>query len=149
MSLYDQVKNDMTQALKDGDSDRRFRLTYLMSSLNYSKIDKKFNETLSDADTISVIQKSIKRCEETLAQSEDRPDHIDRNIKEIELLKAYLPTMLNEEETQKLARQVISELSATTMKDMGSVMKECSMRVANIDKSLLSKIVKESLNAGY
>ena len=117
-----------------------------MSSLNYSKIDKKFSEALSDADTISVIQKLIKRCEETLAQSEDRPDHIDRNIKEIELLKSYLPTMLSEEEMKTLATQVIKDIEANSIRDMGRVMTECKDRAANLDRSLLSDMVREVLS---
>ena len=124
MSLFDDIQKKYLEARKNQDKFLSVVLGTLVSDLKYEKINKQ--KELDDADVISVIQKNIKQKKEALEEFKkaDRKDLIDNATKEIEVLSAFLPSMLSEEELLNLVKSTIAELNASSLKDLGRVMKE-------------------------
>ena len=103
----------------------------------------------SDEDVMSVIQKDAKQHNDSIEQFKNagRQDLVDKEIKELEILKNYMPEQLNEEELRKLAKGAISQTGAKSINDMGKVMGILMPKLkGRADGSLVSKIVKENLS---
>ena len=147
MSLQSRIQQDMIAALKARDQARRGALSFVASELKRVAIDKRVDE-LSDAEAIGILQKQLKLRQEAADQAKavSRQDLLDANLYEIGIISEYLPKALGEAETAALAKAVIAEIGATSMKDMGRVMAECSKREAAADKGMLSTIVKQQLS---
>lgn len=136
----------MIAALKARDAQRRSALSFVASELKRVAIDKRLDE-LPDPDAIGILQKQLKLRQEAYDQAKavNRDDLAEQNMYEITVISEYLPKALDENATRELAKAVIAELGATSMRDMGKVMAEASKREAAVDKSLLSTIVKQLL----
>lgn len=147
MSLQAQIQSDMIAALKARDQKKRGALSFIASELKKLAIDKRV-DGLADAETISVLQKQLKLRKEVVETSlaANRKDLADDAEYEIGVIQAYLPKALGEPETRELALKVIADLGASSMKDMGKVMAECTSREPGVDKGVLSSIVKTSLS---
>jgi uncharacterized protein YqeY len=103
---------------------------------------------LSDDQTVEVLMKAAKQRKESIEQFEegDREDLADNEKKELEIIEAYLPEMMSEEEVRKVVKQKIDQLGASGMQDMGKVMGPMMGQLkGKADGSLVSKIVKEEL----
>ena len=156
MGIYSQMQADMTAALKARDSERRAALSFLFSELKAIAIDKRVPEVgkpvpeLGDTDAISALQKQKKQREETLKSAVEggRTEIADKARYEIALIQEYLPEAPDEAAVEATAKAVIADLGATTMRDMGKVMAEVPNRLAGVDKSMLSSVVKRLLSAG-
>lgn len=146
MTIHAQIQKDSVMALKEKDSERRAALSFLASELKKVAKDSKLEE-LDDARAVSILQKQLKQRHETLdaATKANREDLAKQAKYEIDLISAYLPVSLSEEETKTLAAKVISELGALSMKDMGKVMNQALKEAPAADKSKLSAIVKTLL----
>jgi uncharacterized protein len=148
MSIYSQIQSDMTAALKARETEKRAALSFLFSELKAVAVDKRATE-LADADSIVVLQKQKKQREETLKSAEDggRTELAEKTRYEIGLIGAYLPEAPSEGAVEETVRTVITELGASSMRDMGKVMAEAGNRLAGVDKSVLSSTVKRLLSA--
>lgn len=145
--MNEQIKNDLVNAMKNQDKFRTSVLRMLKSALQAETINKKHE--LSDDEVIAVIKKQVKVRTSSLEEYKkyNREDMVNDLNKEIEILTTYLPEELTEEELTKIIQETITELNATTIKEMGMVIKSVSSKVGNrADMSLVSKIVKEKLN---
>jgi len=142
------MQADMVAALKARDTERRAALSFLVSELKAVAVDRRIAE-LPDVDAISVLQKQKKQREETLKSAEDggRDDMAAKVRYEIALIGEYLPDAPGEEQVEAIAREVIADLGATGMRDMGKVMAEVPNRLAGVDKSMLSGVVKRLLSS--
>jgi uncharacterized protein YqeY len=147
MSLQARIQADANAALKARDAPRREALAFLVAELQ-RKAKEARTEALSDADAVGVLQKQLKLREEALAAARqgNRANLIARNEYEIELIRGYLPAGLSDEETAVLLAQVVSDLEATTMRDMGRVIAEASAREPGVDKGLLARLAKTILS---
>jgi hypothetical protein len=147
MNIHSQMRADMIAALKARDTERRGALSFLVSELKAVAVDKRITD-LSDADAIGVLQKQKKQREETLKSAEDggRAELAARARYEIALIGEYLPEAPGADAVEAVARQVIADLGATSMRDMGKVMAEVPNRLAGVDKTTLSGIVKRLLS---
>lgn len=126
-------------------------LRLLLSAINYYEIQKggAGYEAL-DEDILSVIQKEVKQRKDSIEEFKkgNRQDLIDRELKELEILKTYLPKQLSEDEVKKLVQEAISQSGAKTIADMGKVMKIIIPQTkGKADGSIVSKIVKEKLSS--
>ena len=136
------------EALKSKDSARASVLNFLRSNLLNSAKEKK-KERLEDPEVIAVLKKQVKQIQDSIEQFKKggRQDLVDKEANELEILKEYLPEQLSQDKIQSIVDEVIGELSATSMKDMGAVMKEVTQRTSGAaDGKVVSGLVKSRLS---
>ena len=144
--MFEKIKNDLMNSMKSQNKFRTSVLRMLKSSLQSAEIDKK--SLLTDEEVLSVIKKQVKVRESSLDEykSYDRQDLVDELMKEIEILKSYLPEELNDTELNKIINEQFDKIKPTSIKDMGKVIKSVSNIVGTrADMSKVSKIVKEKI----
>jgi hypothetical protein len=127
----------------------------LSSALNYEFIAKQHE--LSEDEEIAVVRREVKKRNDTVesykAVLDKDPAHvqekIDKELKEIDILKEYLPPEMDEGELQKIVDDTVKEMGATEMKDMGRVIGAVKGKVGMAaDGSRIADMVKKALNAG-
>lgn len=146
--LEDKLMNDYKEAIKAKDSIKSSALSFLRSQLKYVAIEKR-TEKLEDADCIAVIKKSIKQHQDSIDQftKGNRMDLVEKEQKELDILKSYIPAQMPVEELKKIIEEVIAATGAASMKDMGKVMKEVTANAAGkADSKLISDLVREKLS---
>ena len=144
MSIFEKIQIDMYEAMKSGDKNKSATLRTALAKLKDKKIDKQ--DELSGNDEIKVLQMLVKQRKESieLYQKGDRPDLADLETNEMEILKNYLPKMMDENEIKNIVKTVIDEVGATSMADMGKIMPEVMKRGKGlIDGKSAQKFVNE------
>ena len=147
MSLKNKISQDLKEAMKAKDNKTRDALRLLNSAFKQIEVDER--RELSDEDVIKIIQKQIKQREDSIEQYKkaNRDDLIEKEQKEIDIYKTYLPKQLNDDELQSEVENIIKETGATSMKDMGKVMGIASKKLAGkADGKRISAIVKSLLS---
>jgi uncharacterized protein YqeY len=145
--LEEKILNDYKEAMKARDTLKSSVLSFLRADMINLAIAKK-KKVLDDGEVISVIKKQIKQRQDSIEQFKNgnRPDMADKETKEREILKTYLPPELSADEIKKIIEETISVTGAKEMKDMGRVMKEVTAQIAGrADGKLVSDLVKERL----
>jgi len=145
--LEEKIFNDYKEAMKNKDTLKSAALSFLRASLMNVAIDKK-KKSLDDSDVIAVIRKQIKERQDSIEQFQrgNRQDLADKESKELEILKSYLPKELGSDEIKQIIQEAILSTGASGIKDMGKVMKEVSAKIAGrADGKLLSDLVKDRL----
>ena len=146
MTLSERINNDLKEAMKSKDSFRLSVIRMVKGAMQLAKPNPR--EELTDDDVITVISKQIKMRNDTIKEFEaaGRSDLVEQNKKEIEILNAYMPKQLSEEELTEIIDKVFEEVKPTSQKDMGLIMKNISPLVkGKADMSLVNKLVKERL----
>lgn len=146
--MLERINNDIKEAMKSKDALKLATLRMLKGAIDLERINKKLDKVL-DEDIVAIIGKQIKTRKESILEFEkgNRQDLIDKTNEEINILNIYMPEMMTEEEITSVVMDAISEVNATTIKDMGSVMKIVSPKVkGKADMSLVSQIIKSKLN---
>ena len=144
MSIFEKIQIDMYKAMKSGDKNKSATLRTALAKLKDKKIDKQ--DELSDNDEIKVLQMLVKQRKESieLYQKGGRPDLANLEKNEMEILKNYLPKMMDENEIKNIVKTVIDEVGATSMADMGKIMPEVMKRGKGlIDGKSAQKFVNE------
>lgn len=147
--LEDKIASDFKESMKARDQLRTQTISFLRSELKYYAIDKKA-EKLDDADVLVVIKKLIKQRQDSIAQFEKggRLDLVEKEKKELQILKSYMPQEMSAQEVTKIVDEVIAGMGALTPKDMGRVMKEVMGRTKGLaDNKLVSDTVRQKLEA--
>lgn len=145
--LFSKLQEEMKAAMKSGDKDRLSTIRMLISEIKKVQIDSK--KELSDDEIIQILQRYIKQRKEAYTQYEQagRKDLADKELKEIEIVKQFLPPELSEEELIKIIEDTIKEVGASSIKDMGKVVKAVIEKVkGRAEGSVVSKLVKEKLS---
>jgi hypothetical protein len=147
-SIQTTIQTEMVAALKSGDRRRKDALSFLLAGLKDAAKDKQVEE-LTDADAISALQKQHKKVQETREATKDgnRPEVHDQAVYETALIAQFLPEAPSAERVTEVARTVIGDLGATSVRDMGRVMAEASAHLPGVDKSVLSGVVKGLLSS--
>lgn len=148
MSLEQQIDKDYIQAMKDRDSMRSSALSFLRSQLKYARIELK-TERVEDKDVITVLKKQIKQRQDSIEQFQQggRADLVEKEEKELAILKGYLPAEMSADEIKNIIKEVIKETGASSIKDMGRVMKEAGVKLAGrADNKQVSELVKSELS---
>lgn len=149
MSLKDKITADITQAMKAKDADRlsvlRMAKAALMNEANKQSADYQ----LTDEESLRVLNTLVKQRKDSIEQFE-RGGRIDMAAKEkaeVKVLEEYLPQAATEEEINRAVAEAIQETGATSMKEMGAVMKAAQARLAgkSVDGKQLSEAVKANL----
>ncbi|MFH0826554.1 MAG: GatB/YqeY domain-containing protein [Candidatus Omnitrophota bacterium] len=146
--LEERIMNDYKQALKAKDTLKASALNFLRAEMINVAIAKK-KQKLEDPDVLAVIKKQVKERQDSIEQFQKggRADLADKESKELEILKSYLPPSLAKEQIQKLIEEAVSEVGAKDMKDMGRVMKEVTAKCAGAaDGKIVSELVRERLS---
>ncbi|MFH1655423.1 MAG: GatB/YqeY domain-containing protein [Candidatus Omnitrophota bacterium] len=145
--LEEKILKDYKAAMLAKDTAKSSILSFLRAQMqNLAKEKKK--DKLEDKDVISVIKQEVKRHQDSIEQFKkgNRQDLVDKEAKELEILKLYLPKQLSDDELKKVIDEVVSSLGATDMKQMGQVMKEVMAKVGDsADGKMVSSLVKEKL----
>lgn len=145
--LEDKIMDDFKDAMKKKDALRVSTLSFLRSQLKNVAIDKK-KDKLDDNDVIAVIKKQIKQRLDSVEsfKTGGRLDLAQKEQNELNILKNYLPEELSKEELETIIDEVINSAGANTLKDMGRVMKELTLKVsARADNKLVSGLVRMKL----
>ena len=149
MSLYEQITNDMKEAMKSQDKDTLSTIRLLKSAIDLSKINNKLPEITDDL-VIEVASKQVKQHTESIEQfrSANRNDLADKLVKEIEIISRYLPKQLTKEEIIKEIDDIFDDIVPLSKKDMGKIMKEANSRLkGKADFKLVSEIVNSKFDA--
>ncbi|MGI6475347.1 MAG: GatB/YqeY domain-containing protein [Thermoactinomyces vulgaris] len=146
MSLTNQLDQEMKMALKNKDKQKLSTIRMLKSAIKKEEIDKK--RPLNDDEIISVIMREVKQRKDSLAEykAAGRDDLAEKEQAEIDILSAYLPEQMSEEELKALVQQVIEEVGAGSKADMGKVMSAIMPKVkGRAEGRLVNRMVQEAL----
>ena len=123
-SIEEKIEEQYKTALKARDAIKVSTLRMLKADMNNFKLDKN-KKTLGDEEIIKIVQTQVKRHKDSIEQFEKgkRQDLVDKEKKEMAILMTYMPAECPPEELKKIIEETITELGATTKKDMGKVMK--------------------------
>ena len=146
MSLKNQITEDMKSAMKAGDKDRLKVVRLIMAAIKQIEVDSRAE--LDDAGVLGVLNKMVKQRRDSVEQFEKggREDLAALERAEIEVLQAYLPEQLGEDELNALIESTIAETGASSIRDMGSVMNALRPKVqGRADMKAVSQSVKTHL----
>ena len=146
MSLKDQLNESMKTAMKAQDALRLSAVRMVLSMVKNREIDQK--KELNDQDVIEVISTLAKQRRESIRMYREgnRPDLVEKEEAELEILLGFLPTQLNSVEIEALVDRIISETGAQGTKDMGRVMKALTpLTAGKADGKTVSDTVKQKL----
>lgn len=147
--LEERIKQDYIAAMKSKDKVRSTTLSFLRAQLKNVIIEKQADQ-LSDSDIIPVLKKQMKQRRDSVEQFKagGREDLAQKEQAELEVLQSYLPAEMSVDEVEKVVSAVVAELGATSMKDMGAVMKAVALKVeGRADNRVISELVKKVLTA--
>jgi uncharacterized protein len=162
--IVEEIKKDLISALKEKNETAVSTLRMVTSSIFNKEMEKRVEALkkepnltedqikekvkLIDEEVVEVISSEVKKRRDSISQFEQggRNDLIEKEKKEIEVLMKYLPKELNEDEIRQIVKDSITKVGATTMKDIGIVMKEVSPQTkGKADGNVVAKIVREEL----
>lgn len=147
--ILDKIDEDYKLAVKEKNEIKRQTLNMLKSAIKYREIElRALNKELTEEEVISVIQKEIKRRKEAIELYEKggREDLAKKERDEVEILEGYLPKQLSEDEIKSIVREAIMLVRASSLSDVGKVMKEVMPKVkGRAEGSLVKSIVEEML----
>jgi hypothetical protein len=146
--LEEKILNDYKEAMKARDTVKSSALSFLRADMINVACAKK-KKALDDTEVVVVIKKQIKQREDSIEQftKVSRLDMAEKEKQELQILKAYLPPELSSDELKKIIEEAIVSTGATSMKEMGMVMKEANLKIAGrADGKLVSDLVRERLS---
>lgn len=146
MKLKNEIQTALTAAMKARDEDTKRTLRLVMSSIKLSEVEDRGE--LDDSRILSILQKEVKTREDSIqeARQAGREDLVKAAEREIEILNQFLPKQMAADELIVLAKQVIEETGATSIKDMGTVMKNLMPKLeGRASGQDASKIVRDLL----
>ena len=145
-ALTEQIRSDLTAAMKAQEKERLSTLRMLQSALKNEQINS--GHELSDEEAMNVIRKAVKQRQDSIEQytTAGRTELADKERSEMELLKTYLPPELSEAEIESGIREIIASTGAASKKDMGKVMKEATAKYkGRADGKKIQEIVQRLL----
>ncbi|MBI3358556.1 MAG: GatB/YqeY domain-containing protein [Nitrospirae bacterium] len=154
MEMQTRLLTEMKEAMKSGDGDRVSVIRLLRSAIKNKEIEKRpgivkgQEQSLTEAEVLQVIASAVKQRKESIEMflKENRNDLVDKEKKELAILESYLPKALSEEELNQIIKDAILKSGATTMKQMGDVMKLLMPKImGKADGKQVSEMVRASL----
>ena len=142
--LKEKLMEDLKSAMKNKEEVRKNTIQMVRAGI--LQIEKDKGIQVEDDKILEIIAKEVKTKKDALKDFEkaNRQDLIDQTNEEIEVLQQYLPKQLSREEIKAELEQIISKIGATTMKDMGAIMKEAKAKMgAAADGKTINEVAKE------
>jgi uncharacterized protein YqeY len=123
MDLKSTLQSDLKDAMRSGDEARKNTIRMALTSIKLMEVDK--GNQVDESAYLAIIQKEIKARREAISDAEraHRPELITQAEQEIKILQGYLPQAFSQEELESVVKATISEVGATSIRDMGQVMK--------------------------
>jgi uncharacterized protein YqeY len=146
VSLIARIEDDLREAMRSRDDSRRDALRLILSSLRSA--EKELQRPLHDDEELQVLQRERKRRVEAAEafRSGGRDEQAESEERELAVLQEFMPEQLSEEELEEIVDDVIAEVGATSMRDLGRVMADVMPQVAGrADGSVVTQIVREKL----
>ncbi len=147
MNLEEKLFEEMKQAMKTNDKIRLSTIRMIRSSSKNKEIE--LRRKLEDEDIFKVVQGMVRKGEESIEQFQagGRNDLVEKEKMEIEILKSFLPQPISQEEIIKIIDETIQETQASSLKDLGKVMKAVMPRLGGkADGKVINQLVKERLS---
>ena len=144
--LKEKLLQDLKEAMKNKDVNRKNAVQMVRTGILQIEKDKGIEVT--DQQILGIVAKEVKIRKDSLAEYEkaNRQDLIEQVTEEIEALEGYLPKQLSDDELTEEVKKIIAQVGATSMKDMGSVMKEAKKAIgARADGKRINEVVKSLL----
>ena len=144
--MVEKLKQDMVEAMKNKEKERLTVIRMVKAAMDQEHIDRK--KEINDELLIDVVNKQIKMRKDSIVEFDKggRSDLVEKTQSEIDMLMAYLPEQLSEEEVVKIIDEIFAEVKPESQKDMGKVMKEATARLkGKTDMKEVSNIIKEKL----
>lgn len=146
MGLKENLEDDLKQALRSKDEPRKTTLRLALAAIKNAEIAK--GRELDDKELTTVISQQAKQRRESITAfaKGNRQDLVAQEEEELKILLEYLPPQLSEEEVRARARDVIAQVEATSLSQMGDVMRVLMPQLkGKADGQVVSRIVKEIL----
>ncbi len=146
MSTKEKLQDSLKDAMRAGDNARKATLRMALAAIHNAEIEKRGE--LDEPDILAILQKEVKSRRETAEEAlqAGREDLVEQAKEEITILEKFLPQPLSSKELAEMAREVIEEVGASSLREMGQVMKVLMPRVrGRADGSEVSQIVRELL----
>jgi len=146
MSLIVRIKEELDNAVRERDTERRDALRLILSSLQSA--EKELQRPLHDEEELQVLQRERKRRVEAAEafRAGGREEQAESEERELDVLEEFMPEPLSEEEIESIIDDAIAECGATSMRDLGRVMADVMPQVAGrADGSAVSQLVREKL----
>ena len=147
MEIRETIMNDIKTAMRDKDSLRLNTLRFLQAAIKNREIEMRPDPITSD-EVMGVIKKLVKQRKESIEQysAAARQDLVDQETSELKILETYLPAQMSRAQIEVLVGEVIAQVGAKSVKDMGPVMKEVIARSkGTADNKTVSEIIKSKL----
>ena len=144
--MVEKLKKDMIDAMKSKDKERLTVIRMVKSAMDLEHIDHK--REINDDLLIDVLNKQIKMRRDSIEEFKkaSRDDLVEKTQAEVDILLAYLPEQLSEEEIYLEIDKIFEDVQPTSQKDMGRIMKEASAKLkGKADMKLVSEIIKTKL----
>jgi len=146
MTMIARIEDELKQARLARDGDRRDALSLILSSLRSA--EKELQRPLSDDEELQVLQRERKRRAEAADAYEaaGREEQAEAEEYELEVLEEFMPEPLSEDDLEEIIDDVIAEVGATSLRDLGRVMADVMPQVSGrADGSTVSQLVREKL----
>ncbi|MFA6200127.1 MAG: GatB/YqeY domain-containing protein [Bacteroidales bacterium] len=148
MSLEEKINADIKQAMLAKEKEKLEALRAVKSAVLLLKTDKNFTGEVAEKDEIATLQRLVKQRKEAaiMYKEQNREDLYDVEMFQVGVIEKYLPQQMSEEEIRIALQNIITEVGATSAKDMGKVMGNAQKTFAGkADNKIVSQLVKELL----
>ena len=148
MSLKAQILNDIKESMKAKETQKLEVLRFVNAQVKNKEIEVRPKE-VSDDDVLQVLKKYLKQRKETADQfaKAGREDLVEKEKFEASVVEVYLPEMMTEDQLKPIVSEAVSSLNASSMKDMGAVMKLVLEKAGSAaDGKMVSSLVKAALS---
>ncbi|MBU1148211.1 MAG: GatB/YqeY domain-containing protein [Candidatus Omnitrophica bacterium] len=145
--LEEKIADDLRRSIKDKDALRTSTLRMITASIQNLAIEKK-EEGLKDEDVIKIISKQVKQHMDSIENFKkgNRTDLVEKETKELEILKSYMPEQLGEKEIEDAVKKAIAQTGASSKSDFGKVMKQAMQELkGRADGKAVTSIVQRLL----
>tara|TARA_B100001540_G_C15374691_1_gene447296 strand:- start:52 stop:495 length:444 start_codon:yes stop_codon:yes gene_type:complete len=146
MNYIEKIKQDMYAAMKSKDKVKATILRSLLSNLKKIEIEKK--EPIAEPEYLSIVKKMVKQLKESIDvySQAGRIELAEKEKSELSIIEAYLPKQFSEKEISELIKNIISEISAKNISDIGKVMAIVMKKGGGkVDGGIANRIAKELL----
>lgn len=148
MEVREKLMADMKDAMRTKDQVRLEAIRFLQAAIKNREIEVRPNAITAD-DVLAVIKKMVKQRKESIEQYQTagRQDLVDKEASELKILENYLPAQMSREQIEAVVTAVIAETKASSIKDMGTVMKAVVAKTAGAaDNKVVSEVIKAKLS---
>lgn len=148
MELREKLMADLKTAMVAKDMLKVNTIRFVQAAVKNREIEMRPNPITSD-EVMGVFKKLVKQRRESIEQFQaaGRQDLVDQESAELKILEAYLPAQMSREQVEKIVKEVIQAVGASSIKDMGTVMKETISRTQGAaDNKLVSELIRAQLS---